>query len=111
VILDPDMRVMSANRAFYARFGLDASKAEGSLFYELAGGRWDTPPLRRLLGSILPEKTQIEDYELTRDGGGSGPRTFLLNARRVVSLDGEARILLSIEDITDRKRPDMPRAP
>jgi two-component system, NtrC family, sensor kinase len=56
--------------------------------------------LRTLLEAILPRNTTFNDYEVTHDFERIGPRTILLNARR---LDHLQLILLAMEDITARK--------
>jgi len=56
--------------------------------------------LRTLLEDILPRSTVFNDYEVSHTFAQLGPRTMLLNARRVNHLQ---RILLAIEDITSRE--------
>ena len=56
--------------------------------------------MRTLLEEILPRNTVFNDYEVSHDFERIGPRTILLNARR---LDHTDFILLAMEDITARK--------
>jgi signal transduction histidine kinase len=56
--------------------------------------------LRTLLEEILPRNTSFNDYEVSHDFEQIGPRTILLNARR---LNHGELILLAMEDITARK--------
>ncbi|MEO8427835.1 MAG: PAS domain S-box protein [Verrucomicrobiota bacterium] len=103
VVLRNDLRVDKANDAFYKTFKVVPTETEGRLLYELDGGQWNIPRLRELLEDILPRKSFFNDFEVTHEFDRIGRRTMLLNARR---LDSEAgtpeRILLSIEDITER---------
>ncbi|KMQ53073.1 PAS/PAC sensor signal transduction histidine kinase [Chitinispirillum alkaliphilum] len=104
VVLDEDLRVVSASRAFCSRFGLTEEKTAGSLFYELCDGRWDIPDLHRLFEQMLPGKESIEDFELRYHFGYIDEKVLLLNVRRV-SPYGEGKpgvILLAIEDISSR---------
>src|SRR4029078_11961018 len=68
-------------------------------------GQWDTPEFRALLDDILIRSHTIEDYLVERDVEPRGRRRLLLNARR---MDGhrarDARVVLAIEDVTDRLR-------
>jgi len=71
----------------------------------LGGGAWDIPRLRLLLGKIIPERGEMEDYEVDHDFPEIGRRTMLLNARKVFyELGSHANIiLLGIEDITGKR--------
>jgi PAS domain S-box-containing protein len=110
VVLDADLRVVSANRAFYRVFQVTPAEIEGRLFYELGNRQWDIPALRRLLEDILPQNSHFDDYAVTHDFERIGTRTMLLNARRVHRADGKAElILLAIEDITERERTEQAR--
>jgi nitrogen-specific signal transduction histidine kinase len=100
LVLTPDFRVQSANPAFYQLFQVRPAETEGQLIYQLGNGQWDIPALHTLLEEILPQNTVFNDYEVTHDFEHIGPRTILLNARR---LDNVAFILLAMEDITAHK--------
>jgi signal transduction histidine kinase len=101
LVLTPDFRVQSANPAFYQLFQVRPAETEGQLIYQLGNGQWDIPALHTLLEEILPQNTVFNDYEVTHDFEHIGPRTILLNARR---LDNVEFILLAMEDITVRKQ-------
>ena len=53
LVLDADLRVLSANRTFYKFFRATKKATEGTLVYELGDGQWDIPALRKLLEKIL----------------------------------------------------------
>lgn len=104
VVLDGDLRVHLANRAFYETFAVSPGEAEGRLLHELAGGRWDISTLRVLLEETLTASTVLEDHEIESEVVDHGRRTMLVNARRVRDDSGRVPlILLSIEDITRRR--------
>lgn len=105
IILRPDLTVNTANDAFYRTFELTPAQTENRLLFELADGAWNIPALRELLADILPRNHFFNDLEVTHHFGGLGPRTMLLNGRRLDSAEGAPlRILLSIEDVTERQR-------
>jgi PAS domain S-box-containing protein len=106
LILHEDLRVQSANRAFYDGFGVEAAATEGQMLYELGDGQWDIPELRRLLSEVLPGDGFFENFEVEHDFPSVGHRVMLLNARRVDHLQ---LILLAIEDITERRRAEQER--
>jgi len=106
LVLTPDFRVQSANPAFYQLFQVRPAETVGQLIYQLGNGQWDIPELHTLLEQILPQQTVFNDYEVSHDFERIGPRTILLNARR---LDNVQFILLAMEDITARKQAETQR--
>ena len=111
LVLKPDLRVVSANDSFYRHFQVTAAETEGRLIYELGNGQWDIPELRRLLGEILPKSEVFNSYQVDHEFETIGRRVMLLNARRI---DHVNRILLAIEDVTERiqaerKLQELPR--
>ena len=106
LVLHQDLRVQSANQAFYDTFDVEPAETEGRMVYDLGHGQWDIPDLRRLLSEILPGNEFFEDFEVRHNFPGIGPRVMLLNARRVDHLQ---LILLAIEDVTERRREEQER--
>ncbi|MFQ6759348.1 sensor domain-containing diguanylate cyclase [Desulfovibrionaceae bacterium CB1MN] len=105
VVLDQDLRVVSASRSFYKVFKVKPEETVGQLIYDLGNKQWDIPKLRELLETILPQKTTFDDYEVEHVFSAIGRRIMLLNARQIQRGKGEERIiLLAIEDITARKK-------
>jgi PAS domain-containing protein len=104
MVLDEELRVVTANQAFYAGFQAAKEETEGRRVYDLGNGQWDIPELRRLLDEILPRNSFFDDFEVSHDFEQIGRRTMLLNARRLVGEAGKSElILLAIEDITGRE--------
>jgi PAS domain S-box-containing protein len=101
LVLDHELRVRTANRAFYQTFQVAPQETEGCLIYDLGNRQWDIPQLRRLLEEILPTNSVFKDFEVEHNFEHLGPRTMHLNARR---LNTVPLILLAIEDITERKQ-------
>jgi len=105
VVLDVNLRVKSASKAFFDRFAVSAEETLSKSLYDLGDRQWDIPDLRKLLAEVLPESKKIEDYEVEHEFPKLGRRTMLLNGRRVEQRDGkEPLLLLAIEDVTERKR-------
>ena len=105
VVLDQDLRVLTASRSFYDVFKVKPEETVGQLIYDLGNKQWDIPKLRELLETILPRKATFDDYEVEHDFAAIGRRTMLLNARRIPRPPVKLKvILLAIEDITVRKR-------
>jgi len=105
LVLRTDLRVDTANEAFYQAFKVAPADTEGRLIYEIGNRQWNIPKLRELLEDILPLKSIFNGYEVAHDFETLGHRTMLLNARRMDNERGvPERILLAIEDITERKQ-------
>jgi PAS domain S-box-containing protein len=104
LMLSGDLRVLTANPAFYRLFNVTPQETEGVLLYELGNQQWNIPQLRQLLEDLLPTHTTIDNFEVTHTFLHLGCRTMRLNACRF-QLDGDdtAQILLAIDDITTYK--------
>ncbi len=105
LVLNQDLRIISANEAFYSAFKVAPDDTENRLLYDLGNRQWNIPKLRVLLEEILPEKNTIEDFVVEHDFKDIGQKTMLLNARTLrQGPDKTSLILLAIEDITERKQ-------
>lgn len=104
LVLDRELRVVTANRAFRLTFGLTRHDVLGQPVHALGDGQWNLPELRALLETIVPQHTVMDAYEVEQEFSGLGRRSMLLNAR-ALSGEGEAptRILLAIEDVTEQR--------
>ncbi len=111
LVLDGDLKIISANRSFFKTFQVKPEETKGSLIYELGNRQWDIPRLRELLEDILPQNTIFEGFEVEHHFPTIGRRKMLLNARKIVSETmGKKMILLGIEDITAHKQKGGSRA-
>jgi two-component sensor histidine kinase len=104
LVLDKELRVVAASRAFYSSFQMGPHDVEGRPIYALGNGQWNIVELRILLERILPQHAVMEAYEVQQDFSGIGRRDMVLNARTVFFAQNErSLILLAIEDITARR--------
>jgi two-component sensor histidine kinase len=104
LVLDKDLRVVAASRSFFLTFDMNRQDVQGRPIYALGNGQWDIPELRLLLDRILPQRTVMDDYEVELVFSALGRRNMMLNARTVFyEGKGQALILLSIEDVTQRR--------
>jgi len=104
LILDKDLRIKRATGGFYSKFKTTEKETEGMYIYELGNKQWDIPKLRELLESILPTSKITEDFEVTHVFPVIGKKDMCLNARQIENVNGEQLMLLSIEDITDKRK-------
>src|SRR5471032_300962 len=104
IILDRNLNIRSANRAFYQTFRTSPAETEGCHIYDLGNRQWDIPALRTLLESVIPHRASVEGFEVEHVFPTIGLRTMLVNARKIFSpgnLDGS--ILLAIEDVSEER--------
>ena len=100
LVLDGELQVVSANRAFYQFFKVTIADTVGRKIYDLGNSQWDIPALRELLEIILPRDRAVEGYVVEHDFPAIGHHKILLNARRMVGKANEpSLILLTTEDI------------
>src|SRR6266542_3893796 len=108
LVLRADLKVESANNAFYKTFKVKPAETEGRLIYELGGRQWDIPQLRLLLEDIIQRNSSFNDFEVAQKFPGIGKRSMLLNARRLDSREGgPRRVLLGVEDVTERREAEL----
>ena len=104
LVLDQDLRVVTANRAFHQTFRMSCQDIQGRPVYGLGDGQWDIPELRLLLEEVAPQRAVMEAYEVERNFPAIGRRSMLLNAREVFNQrSAPTLILLTIEDVTERR--------
>src|SRR3954465_10404474 len=104
LMLDPNLRVRSANRAFYQTFLVSPEETENRLIYELGNGQWDIPALRTLLEDVIPTSSVFNDFELEHTFPIIGRRVMLLNARKLRAGSHAELLVLAMEDVTERRR-------
>lgn len=103
VVLDYLLRVQTANRAFYELFGVSREAIQGVPLSEFGDESWTNSTLWEDLKATLEEGRPFHTREIERDFRIIGRRTVLLDAQRL-SDKNDATIILTLQDITERKR-------
>ena len=104
VVLDEELRVVSANRSFYRIFGRASEETVGGLLALVGTVYSEIPGLRAFFDRIRAESTPVDDYEVEIELPLLGRRLLLLNAREIPEGPlGGRNILLAIDDVTERK--------
>jgi signal transduction histidine kinase len=105
IILDKDLKIKSANKAFFDTFQVNEKETLNKSIFALGNGQWDIPELKKLLLDILPKDDLLFDYEVNHKFEDIGEKVMLLNARRII-LEGQNThlILLAIEDVTEKRK-------
>ncbi len=97
LVLGPDLRVRSANRAFFHAFALTPDETLGSPLGELGRGVLDLPQLKELLAR-LATRGQVEDV-LVEHNFACGARAFMVSARHI---EPGPLVLLALADVSAR---------
>jgi two-component system CheB/CheR fusion protein len=100
IVLDMELRIKMANRAFYRLFKVSPLEAEGRAIFSLSDGPWDIPALREELEALIHGGISFPDFETERDFPGVGHKFLTIGGGRIEHL---RMILLAVADISERK--------
>lgn len=104
LVLDSELKVQRATAAFYKTFALSPKETVGISIYQVGTGQWSNSPLRASLDHALTRDVPFRDIDVEWDLPDAGKRIMRLNGRRIVGSGRSAqKLLLAIEDVTDRK--------
>lgn len=102
LLLDGELNFAGANAAFYRTFGVRRGM-QGLSLHQL-GSHLDISHLRSLLSQVLVRGSRIDDLEMSLDLPQAGKRSMILNARRIEPQPASPLVLLTIEDITEKRK-------
>jgi PAS domain S-box-containing protein len=108
VVLGDGLEVQTANRAFYDWFGASREQTQGVPLSDLGDHAWKASELWSSLNATLSHNREFRTVEFEGTFPSVGPRTVLLDARRLAR-DGTALVLLAFRDITDLKQAEKAR--
>ncbi|HYG19046.1 MAG TPA: CheR family methyltransferase [Ohtaekwangia sp.] len=103
IVLDFQMRIFTANKAFYQFFKMNRKETEGRFLFDLEDGGWDIPALREKLRDVMTKKVAFKDFEINHDFPLIGNRTMVVNAQKLTHTGAEnddTKIVIAFEDIT-----------
>ncbi|MEG4985235.1 CheR family methyltransferase [Microcoleus sp. BR0-C5] len=110
LVLDLNLRAITANRSFYETFRVMPIHTEQHSIFDLGNRQWNIPKLRSLLEEILAGNAEFQDFEVEHDFEHIGHKIMLLNARKMPPIGDTQMILLAIEDITEQKQFETERS-
>jgi two-component system, chemotaxis family, CheB/CheR fusion protein len=96
LVLDSEMRVLSANSSFYQTFKVSAEETLNKNLYNI-GKQW------KVLENVLPNEIPLKDFVIEDDFPNLGHRKIVLNAQQVHQSDKFNMILLAMEDVTAKR--------
>jgi two-component system CheB/CheR fusion protein len=105
IVLTKELKIKSANEAFFRFFDLSEKETTGQNFFELDNNQWEIPELRRIIDRSLQDSKLNIVFELKCDFKRIGQHVILIKCRKIVKeSNSEPLLLLIIENITERKQ-------
>jgi two-component system, chemotaxis family, CheB/CheR fusion protein len=105
VVLDADLRVISASRSFYDAFAVGPDETVGRRPEAVGDGRLDNAAVRDLLERLASGERVIEEHQIDVDLPVRGARRLLANALEIRDESaGGRQVLVTIDDVTERAR-------
>jgi two-component system, chemotaxis family, CheB/CheR fusion protein len=103
VVLDDELRVKMANAAFRALSGMPHTEIERRSFPDLVALLWGMDRLGPLLESL---RSTGSAFEIEHEAGTNSAQVFCVTGR-VAQLEGLRALLITLDDITDRKQAEL----
>ncbi len=104
VVLDENLAITDANRAFYDVLKTTQGATLGHKLFEVAHGRFDLPAVHTLFEQLNHASAASHEIEIEHRPERGEVRNLLVSARRLRAQEQKQLILVAFEDITDRKR-------
>jgi two-component system CheB/CheR fusion protein len=104
LVLDDQLRVRSANKMFYKRFGLTPDQTLERPLETMGNGAWNIPRLTEALRAVAGGREAVDNLDLEIDFPAVGRRNVLMSVRRLEGENQPGSLLCSIIDITDLQR-------
>jgi two-component system, chemotaxis family, CheB/CheR fusion protein len=105
VVLDGELRIVSASRAFYSILATKQEDAVGQPISSIGALSFKNSRLHAFLEGLRAGRENFEDQEIALDLPPlPGRRSLLMSAREIVGPSEGRNILVTIEDITERNR-------
>lgn len=105
IVVDSELKVVSANNSFYDTFGLNQSEIERHYIYDVGPKRWEMPELKQLIKFADSKKQNSIKFQVQYDLPNIGRRSLSFSAQRLNLVSDKIKyILIVIEDDSERKR-------
>ncbi len=102
LLLDADFRILFASCSFHRVFQSTSEQTQNRKLFALDDGAWEIPALRELLHLALTAATE-GSLEISQAFPRIGTHAFLLHVHKAPVGDGRTALLLSFEDVTERR--------
>jgi two-component system CheB/CheR fusion protein len=103
VVLDGDLRIVSANATFCRTLAASPKTIERARFFEIAAGACDVPALREVVERSLAHGEPFSELEVQCTFPADNRRNLLVAGCPTQDAGGDMVLLLAIDDITERR--------
>ena len=98
LVVDKDLRVISASNAYYETFKVSAQQILGNLIYRLGNGEWAIPQLREKLTNTVSRGEAFDDFAVQHEFENVGLLSAKVSGRPLSRRKGqESLALMQIE--------------
>ena len=97
LVIDKNLRVVSASSAYLERFEVNQKATIGNLIYHLGNGQWGIPQLRQLLEKTIAEGEPFENFAVEHEFEHVGFKRVLISGRYIAP--GKTRDALALMQI------------
>ncbi len=101
LVLDSELKIVSASNSFYRRFQVAPADTVGRALFELGARQWDIPALRQLLDAVSRHDQAFEGCVVDYTFPGIGHHRMVLDGRRIVGKAGGRQLILLAMGVTD----------
>jgi two-component system, chemotaxis family, CheB/CheR fusion protein len=84
LVLDADLRVVVANRSYYATFNVTPESTIDHHIYSMGDRQWNKPDFRILLDGVLPGRKNFLNHPIEFDFPDSVRKSFMASGRYIV---------------------------
>lgn len=102
LVLDKNLRVVSASEIFYKKFKVTEKDTVGNLIYRLGNGQWGIPQLRKKLEETITKQANFDNFEVDHKFEVIGDKRMKVSGRFLSDvMNMKPMVLMQIEDITE----------
>ncbi|TCV85403.1 chemotaxis protein CheB [Sulfurirhabdus autotrophica] len=94
LVLDKDMRVVSASTAYYETFKVLPKDTVGNLLYHLGNGQWGVPKLRTALENVVEKNAFFDNFTLEHKFEHVGVQKVSISGRLIATGDKRPPLVL-----------------
>jgi two-component system CheB/CheR fusion protein len=94
LVLDADLRLKTANKAYYQAFQMTPGEIKDQSIFQMKDGQWDIAELHTLLEDLLTHDTAFENFEVNYNFPNVGKQKMLVNACRIVNEHNKTKLIL-----------------
>ena len=103
LVLDEDLRVVSASAAYNEVFQVSPKETLGNLLSHLGNGQWAIPKLRAKLEEALRKDISFDCFVIEHDFEGIGRKAVYVSGRHIPpGINRQPLVLMQIEEVTDQ---------